>query len=142
MAIRKRRIEAALLVTVVFVLGIVLGSTGIRWWDERVQGQVQRQPAAFNLAPTRSEKVADLTQRLQLTPEQRQRVAVAIDDMILKLRTLYSPLAARREEIRWQGRDRIRAILTPDQQIKFDDFYRQVDEQRKLEEQRENDRSH
>ncbi len=143
MAIRNARIEAAVLVMVVFVLGILLGGVGGHLWDERVQGQVQAQTAAqLNLKPTRNERVNDLTQRLQLTADQQKQVAAAIDDTLSKWQALYAPLDAPREEIRQQGRAGIRALLTPDQQIKFDDFLRQLDEQRRLDEQRKKDGAH
>ena len=137
------RIEAAVLVFVVFVLGILLGGVGGHLWDERVQGQVQAQSAAqLNLKPTRNERVNDLTQRLQLTAEQQKQVAAVIDDTLSKWQTLYAPLDAPREAIRQQGRASIRAVLTPDQQVKFDDFLRQLDEQRRLDEQRKKDGAH
>lgn len=132
MRTRNARLEAAALVFVVFVLGILLGGVGSHLWDERVEGQVQAQTAAqLNLKPTRNQRVNDLTQRLQLTPEQQKQVAAAIDDTLSKWQTLYAPLDAPREQIRQQGRAGIRAVLRPDQQIKFDDFLKQLDEQRK-----------
>jgi len=143
MAIRNARIEAAVLVIVVFVLGILLGGVGSHLWDERVEGQVQAQTAAqLNLKPTRNERVNDLTQRLQLSPEQQKQVATVIDDTLSKWQTLYAPLDAPREQIRQQGRAGIRAVLTPDQQVKFDDFLRQLDEQRRLDEQRKENGAH
>ena len=143
MAIRNARIEAAVIVIVVFVLGILLGGVGGHLWDERLEGQVQAQTAAqLNLKPTRNERVSDLTQRLQLTPEQQKQIATVIDDTLSKWQSLYAPLDAPREQIRQQGRAGIRAVLTPDQQIKFDDFLRQLDEQRRLEEQRKKDGAH
>jgi hypothetical protein len=130
MRTNNARLEAAVLVFVVFVLGILLGGVGSHLWDERVEGQAQTADR-LNLKPTRNQRVNDLTQRLQLTPEQQKQVAAVIDDTLSKWQTLYAPLDAPREQIRQQGRAGIRAVLTPDQQIKFDDFLKQLDEQRK-----------
>jgi hypothetical protein len=124
------RIEAAVLVFVVFLLGILLGGVGDHLWDERVQGQEQL-AAKPNTKPTRDQVINDLTQRLQLTPEQQKQIAVTIDDTRAKWQALYAPLDERHEEIRQQGRAGIRAVLTPDQQLKFDDFLKRLDEQRK-----------
>src|ERR1700689_2013951 len=136
------RLEAAVLVFVVFVLGILLGGVGSHLWEERVEGQVQAQTAAqLNLKPTRNERGNDLTQRLQLSSEQQKQVGAVIDDTLSKWQSLYAPLDAPREAIRQQGRASIRAVLSPDQQIKFDDFLRQLDEQRRLDEQRKKDAS-
>jgi hypothetical protein len=132
MRTKNARLEAAVLVFVVFVLGILLGGVGSHLWDERVEGQVQAQTAAqLNLKPTRNERVNDLTQRLQLTPEQQKRVGAVFDDTVSKWQALYAPLDAAHEQIRQQGRANIRATLTPDQQVRFDDFLKQLDEQRK-----------
>lgn len=124
------RIEAAVLVFVVFLLGILLGGVGDHLWDERVQGQEQL-AAQPNTKPTRDQVINDLTQRLQLTPVQQKQIAETIDDTRAKWRALYAPLDASHEEIRQQGRAGIRAVLTPDQQVKFDDFLKRLDEQRK-----------
>jgi Spy/CpxP family protein refolding chaperone len=129
---KNARLEAGLLVLVVFVLGIMLGGVGGHLWDERVQGQAQQKKSdQINLTPTRNERLNDLTQRLRLTPEQETQVGSAIDDTLAKWSALYSPLDGQKEEIRQQGRAKIRAALTPDQQVKFDDFLRQLDEERK-----------
>jgi hypothetical protein len=124
------RLEAAVLVFVVFLLGILLGGVGNHLWDERVLGQEQL-AAQPNTKPTRDQVINDLTQRLQLTPEQQKQIAVTIDETRSKWQALYAPLDAPHEEIRQQGRAGIRAALTPDQQLKFDDFMKRLDEQRK-----------
>jgi hypothetical protein len=124
------RIEAAVLVFVVFLLGILLGGVGDHLWNERVQGQEQL-AARPNTKPTRDQVVNDLTQRLQLTPDQQKQIAVTIDATRSKWQALYAPLDVQHEEIRQQGRAGIRAVLTSDQQAKFDDFMKQLDEQRK-----------
>jgi hypothetical protein len=124
----KARLEAAVLVFVVFLLGLLLGGVGGHLWDERVLGQEQ-----VNTKPTRQQVLDDLTERLQLTPEQQKQIGGAIDDTRTKWQALYAPLDTPREQIRQQGRANIRAVLTPDQQAKFDDFLKKLDEQRKKE---------
>ncbi len=126
METKNARLEAAALVFVVFLLGLLLGGVGNHLWDERVLGQGQ-----VNTNPTRRQVIDDLTQRLQLTPEQETQVTAAIDDARAKWQALYAPLDAPREQIRQQGRANIRAVLTPDQQLKFDDFLKRLDEERK-----------
>ena len=61
-------------------------------WGERVLGQ---EPA--NTKPTRDQVVNDLTQQLQLTPDQQKQVAAMIDDTRTKWQALYAPLDAPRE---------------------------------------------
>ena len=57
-----------------------------------------------------------------------------VDDTRAKIRTAYVPADAQREELRQQGRARIRAILTPEQLPKFEAFMQRLDEQRKKDE--------
>lgn len=125
----KARLEAAALFLVVFVLGVVFGVVGDHVWSQRVSGE----QTAVNTKPTRDQVMEDLTQRLQLTPDQQKQIGVAIDDTRAKWQALYAPLDAPREQIRQEGRAKIRATLTPDQQVKFDDFLKRLDEQRKKE---------
>jgi hypothetical protein len=123
----RARLEAAVLVFVVFLLGLLLGGVGSHLWDERVLGQ------DVNTKPTRQQVLDDLTERLQLSPDQQKQIGGMIDDTRAKWQALYAPLDSPREQIRQQGRANIRAVLTPDQQAKFDDFLKKLDEQRKKE---------
>jgi Spy/CpxP family protein refolding chaperone len=126
MANNKARREATALVFLVFVLGVVFGGVSDHLW--RVRAASEQPP---NTKPTRNEVMNDLTQRLQLTSDQQKRIGVAIDDTRAKWQALYAPLDAPRERIRQEGRANIRAVLTPEQQVKLDDFLKRLDEQRK-----------
>jgi Spy/CpxP family protein refolding chaperone len=122
----KTRREAALLVLVVFLLGALLGGLGNHLWGERVWGR--QDPAGW---PTRDQLVNNLTHDLQLTADQQQQLGTIVDDTRAKIHTAYAPADAQREELRQQGRARVRAILTPEQLPKFEAFMQRVDEQRK-----------
>jgi Spy/CpxP family protein refolding chaperone len=125
----KTRREAALLVFIVFALGVLLGGLGNHLWGERVWGR-QISPGG----PTRDELVNALTRELQLTPAQEQQLGAIVDDTRAKIHAAYAPADTQREELRQQGRARVRAILTPDQLPKFEAFMHRVDEQRKRDE--------
>jgi Spy/CpxP family protein refolding chaperone len=122
----KTRSEAALLVLVVFLLGAVLGGLANHLWGEKVWGHQNSSGS-----PSASQLVSDLTRELQLTPEQQQQIVVIVDDTRAQIRTAYAPAEAQREQLRQQGRARIRAILNPDQKPKFEAFMQRIDEQRK-----------
>jgi Spy/CpxP family protein refolding chaperone len=124
----KTRGEAAILVLVVFVLGVLLGGLGNHLWGERVWGH------AFPPGPpSHTQIVSELTHELQLTPDQQQQLGVIVDDTKAKIHAAYAPADAQREQLRQQGRARIRAILTPEQLPKFEAFMARIDEQRKKE---------
>ncbi|MGC2418767.1 MAG: hypothetical protein WA434_13550 [Candidatus Acidiferrales bacterium] len=127
MATTKARREAAALFFVVFLLGVLLGGVGVHLWGERVLGETK----PVNTNPTRAQVIAQCTHDLQLTPDQQKQMIAIIDDTRAKWIALYAPLDPKREQIRLDGRAHIRAILTPEQQVKFDDFMRRIDEQRK-----------
>jgi Spy/CpxP family protein refolding chaperone len=117
---RTRR-EAAILVFVVFLLGLLVGGVGNHLWGERVWG---KQGAPRQGPPSRAQIVNDFTRELQLTTDQQQKIGAIIDDM-------RAQAGAQHEKLRQQGRDRIRAVLTAEQLPKFEQFMQRIDEQRK-----------
>ena len=127
MATTRARGEAAALVAVVFVLGILLGGVGNHLWGERVWGRDTTPPPRISV---------ELTQELQLTPEQQKQLNGIIADTQAKWRALYNPLEPQRTEIREQSHDQMRKILTPEQLPKFDAFMQRLDEQRKRDAQK------
>jgi len=133
MATTKAKREAAALFFVVFLLGVLLGGVGVHLWGERVWGG----PAPVNTNPTRAQVIAQCTHELQLTPDEQKQMIAIIDDTRARWAALYAPLDPKKEQIRLDGRARIRAILTPEQQVKFDDFMRRIDEQRKKDAERQ-----
>jgi hypothetical protein len=117
--------EAAILMLVVFVLGILLGGLGSHAWEEHMWG-----PSG----PPRSSSrqiISDLADELQLSADQRKELSAIVDDSKAQIRAAYAPADAQREQLRQQGSARIRAILTPDQLPKFDAYRQRIDEQRK-----------
>jgi len=125
----KGRLEAAVLVGVVFLLGILLGGVANHLWGERVWGMPNETKAIFPASRLNDE----LTQELQLTPDQQKQLRAITSETQAKWRALYAPLEGRRSEIREQSHEQIRAILTPEQQPKFDAFIERLAQQRKQE---------
>jgi len=126
---RTRR-EAALLVFVVFLLGLLVGAVGNHFYGERVWGGKQ-ETALPPRGSSRTQVLNEFTRELELTPDQQTKVGAIIDDTRSQVRALYAPLDAQHDQLRQQARARIRAVLTPEQLPKFDQFMHRVDEQRK-----------
>ena len=133
----KARLEAAALFLMVFVLGVTFGAVGNRVWNQRVSGEQATKR-------TRDQILQDLTQRLQLTAEQQKQIGAAIDDTRAKWHDLSAQYAhqsqdlsaehaRQREVILQQFRAYVRATLTPEQQVKYDEYVKVRDEQRKKE---------
>jgi hypothetical protein len=60
--------------------------------------------------------------KLDLTPEQRSQADVILDKSRQRLDQLFADFRPKVEDIRRSTHDEIRALLTPEQQIKFDRF--------------------
>ena len=126
----KARREAAVLFFVVFLLGVLFGGVGAYLWNKRVSGQ----PAVSSSGrPSHDELIRNFSREVQLTPEQEKQLGAIMDDTRSRWQALYASLDSQREAIRQQGRDHIRAMLTPEQLPRYEEFMRRADEQRKKE---------
>ena len=79
----------------------------------------------------RAQKVEQLTLLLDLTEVQRQQlntILAQVHDEISAIRKQSDPKV---DQARQKGRDRIRAVLTPEQKPKFEDFLNHLDEKRR-----------
>ena len=119
--------KAVGLVIVVFVLGIALGGVGTHFWD------------AHSLASRHLGILQQLKNDLQLSPDQAKQVDTIINDDWTKFRNLDSQRHAEWEpkydQVRQQGRNSIRAILTPEQRPKFEAFLKHLYEERQKQQQ-------
>ena len=131
MAAARARSEAAILVAVVFLLGVLLGGVGNHLWSERVWGM-----RAEATSPQPKHLDAQLTQELQLTAGQQKQIHAIIEETQTRWRVLYAPLEEQRDRIREESHDQIREVLMPDQKPKFDAFMKRIDESRKKAEEK------
>lgn len=70
----------------------------------------------------RARTMAHLKQDLNLTPDQAQQIEILLED----LAKYYDNLQAQMDDFRQDGKDRIKKILTPEQQKKFDKILSEV----------------
>ena len=119
--------KALLLVFVLFVLGIALGSVGTYVVTTQVQAARPHASLSHNYAGT----VAMFTQGLGLSSDQQKQLEAIFNDMRGHYQALHEKLDPEYEQVRQQGRERIREILTPEQRPKFEDLLRQIDEDRR-----------
>jgi Spy/CpxP family protein refolding chaperone len=119
--------RAVLLVFVLFVLGIALGSVGTYVVTMRVQAARPQATLAHNPART----MAMYTRDLNLSPDQQNQIQAILNDTRSRYAELHEKLDPEYEQVRQQGRERIRQILTPEQRPKFEDLLRQIDEDRR-----------
>lgn len=131
---RTRR-EAAVLVFIVFVLGLLVGGVGNHFWGQSVWGSRSDRPAHMG-PPSRAKVIDDFTRELQLTPDQQTQLGTIIDQTRAEWAAQHEANRQKDETIRQQAHAQIRAILTPEQAPKFDAFMQRLEEQRKRDQAR------
>jgi|SRR5689334_18462373 len=120
--------KAAIWVVIVFLLGVVGGGMlGYGYAHHSVSAASAPPPEPER----RARRVADLTEKLSLTPDQAKQ----LDAILLKwhgqVKAIHDQSDAQVEQLRQRGRDEVRAILTPDQKPKFEEFLQKLDAERK-----------
>jgi periplasmic protein CpxP/Spy len=126
--------KAALWVAVVFVLGAALGGVFGYFYGHR-SVVAAAGPPHFSEPERRARSLDRMTHELGLTDSQRQQ----IDAVMLQIHKEFdsikdknaTQLDAEMDQARQKGRERIRAILTPDQLPKYEELIKRVDEERK-----------
>jgi len=117
--------KAVLMVVVLFVLGVALGSVGTYLVTTRVLA------AHSPVARTANQHMAMYTRDLNLTPDQQSQIQAILNDTRAKYASLHEKLDPEYEQVRQQGREHIREVLTSEQRPKFEELLRQMDEERR-----------
>lgn len=121
----RTRMKMWLVLVAVFVLGSVTGAALTGLYRSRASGD---RPEARDKAMR--ERFEKMRTELKLTDDQTKAVRAIIDETRNEYRALRTELRPRFEEPRQKARARIRALLTPEQQQKFDAMIAQQDAQR------------
>jgi Spy/CpxP family protein refolding chaperone len=127
----KRR--AAFWVAVVFVLGAALGGVFGFFYGRR--GTVSAAPAPLSEPERRARRLDQMTHDLGLNDAQRTQM----DGLLLKIHNDFQEVRDKHakefdsdmDQARLKSREEIRAILTPEQKPKFEEFLKKLDEERK-----------
>jgi hypothetical protein len=130
MSADKTSRKAALWVFLIFVLGIGIGALGMYAGGRRVFGAAQH-PGQHSREQGRAMLEDRLNHELSLTPDQTKQLDVILLDLQNRYDAVHKQYAPQIDEVRQRGREQVRAILTPEQRGKYEEFLRQVDGQRK-----------
>lgn len=120
--------KAALWVGAVFLLGAALGG---------VLGYLTAHHSASAANPPLSEperrahRVEEITRELSLTPAQSQQLDAILKERHAESKAIHDQSDLQIDQVRQRGRDQVRAILTPEQRPKFEEFLKHLDEERK-----------
>jgi Spy/CpxP family protein refolding chaperone len=119
--------RAALWVAVVFLLGVSLGGVvGYVFAHRSVSAN-----APMTAQERRARKVEELTRMANLTPDQQHQLEGILTQLHSEYKALHEQSDIQIDQARQKGRNQIRAILTPEQQPKFEEFLKKMDEERK-----------
>jgi len=124
---------AALWVAAVFVLGVALGGVFGYFYASRALAAPKAPP--LSETERRARRLDQFTHDFGLTDAQRQQMDAILLQAHNESKALREQntqqLAAQMDQERQKNRERIRAILTPEQKSKFEEFLRKFDEERK-----------
>ena len=101
-------------VIVAFIVGVMVGIVGARGC---VRFMVHRH---WRSGQFQARMLQRFSSKLQLTPDQRTHVAAILDQKRQKIDALRAEIQPKFQEIRTSTAAEIRALLTPEQQQKFD----------------------
>ena len=119
--------RAALWVAVVFLLGVSLGGVvGYVFAHRSVSAN-----APLTAQERRARKVEELTRMANLTPDQQHQLEGILTQLHGEYKALHEQSDIQIDQARQKGRNQIRAILTPEQKPKFEEFLKKMDEERK-----------
>jgi Spy/CpxP family protein refolding chaperone len=117
--------KAYLYFVLTFLCGVIAGSAGLYiclWHSGRL---------ARRFGPPAPQSIVDRISRdLNMTADQKQQLTGIINDSFQKHRALDQQVGEQYRALRAETRDRIRKILNPEQQQKFDEMVRRFEQRR------------
>lgn len=117
--------KAQFIILAAFILGIVVGASGQYLLLHRsLNTQVSAPPKTID----------ELTQRLNLTTEQRNQIDLYLSDARKEFLSLDEEFRPQYKTVRLETRKRISALLTPEQQPLFEQYTRELDAKREAKE--------
>jgi Spy/CpxP family protein refolding chaperone len=119
----RTRLKIWMVLVAVFVLGCVTGVALTGLYRSRASSGSEARERAMH------ERFERMRTELNLTDQQTASVRTILDETRNEYRALRTELRPRFEEPRTKARSRIRALLTPEQQKKFDTMIAQQDAQ-------------
>lgn len=129
----ETRAKVGLAFLAVFLLGVAAGALSLSAYLHRVEPTRQAVwtgTGRFN----RERYVRELTEAVQLQPDQMGGLNAALDETRNEFLALRRRLQPQFEEVKQRARQRIRSILNADQQPRFEAFLTRWDEERRAEE--------
>jgi hypothetical protein len=122
-----RSLKAKILVFTVFFIGIATGILIANFYQTRVTGTREERNSG-DRAQRAQRDVNAFHDYLGLNQEQRQQVNKILEETRAEFQKLRRETQPRFQAIQEGSRTKIRAILTPEQRVKYDEFRRTRDQ--------------
>ena len=122
------RQKATLWLASVFVLGAALGGVLGYAFAHR---SYAAEPSGMTGEARRAQKREQLKSDVGLTPDQQQQVVAILDQAQVEYKVVHDVMEPQIDAIRQKNRDKIRALMTPEQKPKLEEFLRKLDDERK-----------
>lgn len=129
-SVRKARLWLGL----VFLVGAAIGGVFGYNFGHRSSYAATVSPPQMSEPEWRAKRVAEMTKELGLTPDQSGKLNEVLRQKHQEMKTIRDKADQDVDAVRHNGRNQIRAFLTPDQLPKFETMVRQMDEERKKQE--------
>jgi Spy/CpxP family protein refolding chaperone len=100
-----------------FAVGLLAGAL-LSFWAPR--GLMHRGFHGYDMEHRQHELLERFSRKLSLTPEQRTKVGAILEEKGRKMKSLWQDTRPKFDEVRKSTSAEIRALLTPEQQTKFD----------------------
>jgi Spy/CpxP family protein refolding chaperone len=120
--------KAAVWVAIVFLLGTAVGGMFGYGYAHRSVAAVS---APLPEPVRRAKRIEQMTRDFGLTAEQAKQLDPILMKWHADVNAIHEQSDAQVEQLRQKGRDQIRAILTPEQKPKFEEFLLKRDAERK-----------
>ena len=114
----KRSLPIALYLFLVFVSGAVVGALGYRMYSP----PPARSEHHLGPKEMRKQYLDELTARVGLTPDQVTKVNAILDETDARFNQLHDHNHQVMEQIKEDHRTKLRALLTPEQLVKYEQF--------------------
>ncbi len=116
--------RAVTYVALIFISGLLLGATAMNFIEHYV---LHAETANEYDIREHREVAKEMAQLLHLSNQQRRQVDTILQQTVGQYQQLEQRLAPQFDQLRQHDRQRLRAILTPEQRTKFDQIVARVD---------------
>jgi Spy/CpxP family protein refolding chaperone len=129
---RRNQFAAVVLAILLFASGVAVGALAHRYYAVRTVN-------AHTRDSFRARYLSEMRSRLNLTPQQVQQLQRVMDETKAQFRTLHESSRPQMEAIKREHVQKVRALLTPQQQPIYDQIVAEH-EQRAREDEKQRDR--